>query len=283
MQTESASLFYVQILCFFISLLCWFLSWLHVPSQSNLGCVCSDSSSWASSLLSHHLALIDIFFPFFSRSVAGELLDSFLRRWRLPFCLTACKRRMLSESESGLAALRLTASSRGMTALWCSLCLSFLLPLCVTPARLPTAQPTGRKQYQTLAYLHCSKSYSTVHTAAMKTPVIVLKEIQSLDHRHQKNPTCVFWTKWPIFRTILNKWGLTDDFYFNVNDELPYNNSHSHILLSVEMVLEGNITVNGFLQSPWIKITKHHTSCQLSWLKLTSINHSYAKRCPILQ
>lgn len=111
--------------------------------------------------------------------------------WRPPFCWTACKRRMLSESESGLAALRLSASSRGMTALWCSLCLSFLLPLCVTPARLPTALPTGRKQYQTLAYLDCSKPYSTVHAAAVKTPVIVLKEIQNLDHRHQKNPTCV--------------------------------------------------------------------------------------------
>eukprot|EP00064_Thunnus_orientalis_P002976 superscaffoldBa00000233_g2984 len=72
----------------------------------------------------------------------GELLDSFSQRRRPPFCWTACKRRMLSESESGLAALRLASSSRGMTALWCSLCLSFLLPLCVTPARLPTAQPT---------------------------------------------------------------------------------------------------------------------------------------------
>ncbi|KAK1894572.1 Fibroblast growth factor receptor 3, partial [Dissostichus eleginoides] len=48
-------------------------------------------------------------------------------------------------SESGLAALRLTSSSRGMTALWCSLWISCLLPLCVTPARLPTAQPTGYK------------------------------------------------------------------------------------------------------------------------------------------
>uniref|UniRef100_A0A3Q3KSZ0 Fibroblast growth factor receptor n=1 Tax=Mastacembelus armatus TaxID=205130 RepID=A0A3Q3KSZ0_9TELE len=45
-------------------------------------------------------------------------------------------------SESGLAALCLTSSSRGMTALWCSLWFSFLLPLCVAPARLPTAQPT---------------------------------------------------------------------------------------------------------------------------------------------
>ncbi|KAI9545827.1 hypothetical protein NQZ68_033309 [Dissostichus eleginoides] len=73
----------------------------------------------------------------------GELLDHFLRRWRLPFCWTACDWRMLSES--GLAALRLTSSSRGMTALWCSLWISCLLPLCVTPARLPTAQPTGYK------------------------------------------------------------------------------------------------------------------------------------------
>ncbi|XP_033992132.1 fibroblast growth factor receptor 3 isoform X6 [Trematomus bernacchii] len=45
-------------------------------------------------------------------------------------------------SESGLAALRLTSSSRGMTALWCSLWISCLLPLCVAPARLPTALPT---------------------------------------------------------------------------------------------------------------------------------------------
>lgn len=71
-----------------------------------------------------------------------ELSDSFLRRRRPPFCRTACERRMLSES--GLAALRLTSPSRGMTALWCSLWLFFLLPLCVAPARLPTAQPTGR-------------------------------------------------------------------------------------------------------------------------------------------
>uniref|UniRef100_A0AAZ1XYB3 Fibroblast growth factor receptor n=1 Tax=Oreochromis aureus TaxID=47969 RepID=A0AAZ1XYB3_OREAU len=49
---------------------------------------------------------------------------------------------MLSKLESGLAALRLTSSSRGMTALWCSLWLSLLLPLCAVPARLPTAQPT---------------------------------------------------------------------------------------------------------------------------------------------
>lgn len=79
----------------------------------------------------------------------GELLDSFLRHRRPPFCRTACERRMLSESESGLAALRLTSPSRGMTALWCSLWLSFLLPLCVAPARLPTALPTGRRQYPT--------------------------------------------------------------------------------------------------------------------------------------
>lgn len=74
----------------------------------------------------------------------GELLDSFLRRRRPPFCWTACKRRMLSES--GLAALRLASPFRGMTALWVSLWLFLLLPLCVTPARLPTAQPTGRTQ-----------------------------------------------------------------------------------------------------------------------------------------
>lgn len=79
----------------------------------------------------------------------GELLDTFSRRQRPPFCWTACERRMSRESESGLAALRLTSSSRGMTALWCSLWLSFLLPLCVAPARLPTAQPTGRTHDRT--------------------------------------------------------------------------------------------------------------------------------------
>lgn len=79
----------------------------------------------------------------------GESLDTFPRRQRPPFCRTACERRMPRESESGLAALRLTSSSRGMTALWCSLWLSFLLPLCVAPARLPTAQPTGRTHDQT--------------------------------------------------------------------------------------------------------------------------------------
>ncbi|XP_044022068.1 fibroblast growth factor receptor 3 isoform X3 [Siniperca chuatsi] len=56
---------------------------------------------------------------------------------------------MLSESESGLAALRFTSSSRGMTTLWCSLWLSFLLPLCVAPARMPTAQPTDSVSSET--------------------------------------------------------------------------------------------------------------------------------------
>ncbi|GLD47631.1 fibroblast growth factor receptor 3 isoform X1, partial [Lates japonicus] len=77
----------------------------------------------------------------------GEYLDSFLRRQRPPFCWTACEQRMLSEL--GLAALRLTSSSRGMTALWCSLWLSFLLPLCVAPARLPTTQPTDSVSSET--------------------------------------------------------------------------------------------------------------------------------------
>ncbi|XP_036006987.1 fibroblast growth factor receptor 3 isoform X6 [Fundulus heteroclitus] len=49
---------------------------------------------------------------------------------------------MVPELESVLADLRRTSPSRGMTALWCSLWLSLLLPLCVSPARLPTAQPT---------------------------------------------------------------------------------------------------------------------------------------------
>ncbi|XP_067335813.1 fibroblast growth factor receptor 3 isoform X2 [Channa argus] len=52
-------------------------------------------------------------------------------------------------SESGRAALRLTSPSRGMTALWCLLWLSFLLPLCVTPARLPSAQPTDSVSSET--------------------------------------------------------------------------------------------------------------------------------------
>ncbi|XP_031729107.1 fibroblast growth factor receptor 3 isoform X5 [Anarrhichthys ocellatus] len=56
---------------------------------------------------------------------------------------------MSSESESGLAALRLTSPPGGMTALWCSLWLSFLLPLCVAPARLPTAQPTDSVSSET--------------------------------------------------------------------------------------------------------------------------------------
>ncbi|KAK9533137.1 hypothetical protein VZT92_008290 [Zoarces viviparus] len=56
---------------------------------------------------------------------------------------------MSSESESGLAALRLTSPPGGMTALWCSLWLSFLLPLCVAPARLPTAPPTDSVSSET--------------------------------------------------------------------------------------------------------------------------------------
>ncbi|CAB1459004.1 unnamed protein product [Pleuronectes platessa] len=36
-----------------------------------------------------------------------------------------------------------------MTALWCSLWISFLLPLCVAPARLPTAQPTDSVSSET--------------------------------------------------------------------------------------------------------------------------------------
>lgn len=67
-----------------------------------------------------------------------ESPDSFSQHRRPPFWWTACTRRMFSES-------RLTAPSRGMTALWCSLWLFFTLPPCVAPARLPTAQPTGRK------------------------------------------------------------------------------------------------------------------------------------------
>uniref|UniRef100_A0AAQ5ZSA3 Fibroblast growth factor receptor n=1 Tax=Amphiprion ocellaris TaxID=80972 RepID=A0AAQ5ZSA3_AMPOC len=51
--------------------------------------------------------------------------------------------------ESGLAALRLASPSRGMTALWCYLWISFLLPLCVAPARLPTAQPTDSVSSET--------------------------------------------------------------------------------------------------------------------------------------
>ncbi|XP_047197581.1 fibroblast growth factor receptor 3 isoform X6 [Hippoglossus stenolepis] len=81
------------------------------------------------------------------RVSGGGTLDRFLRRPRPPFCWTACERRMLSES--GLAAPRLTSSSRGMTALWCSLWISFLLPLCVAPARLPTAQPTDSVSSET--------------------------------------------------------------------------------------------------------------------------------------
>ncbi|XP_014896085.1 fibroblast growth factor receptor 3 isoform X5 [Poecilia latipinna] len=53
------------------------------------------------------------------------------------------------ELESVPAALRRAPPSRGMTALWCSLWLSLLLPLCVSPARLPTAQPTDSVSSET--------------------------------------------------------------------------------------------------------------------------------------
>lgn len=87
-------------------------------------------------------ALFDCLFPQVSgRGGNRRVVSSRCRR--TPLCRTACKQRMPPESESGLAALRLASPSRGMTALWCSLWLSFLLPLCVAPARLPTAQPTG--------------------------------------------------------------------------------------------------------------------------------------------
>ncbi|XP_047200680.1 fibroblast growth factor receptor 3 isoform X2 [Girardinichthys multiradiatus] len=56
---------------------------------------------------------------------------------------------MVPESESVLADLRRTSLSREMTALWCSLWLSLLLPLCVSPARLPTAQPTDSVSSET--------------------------------------------------------------------------------------------------------------------------------------
>ncbi|MEQ2282657.1 hypothetical protein AMECASPLE_003046, partial [Ameca splendens] len=74
----------------------------------------------------------------------------FLRRlWPL-FSRTACRWwRMVPESESVLADLRRTSLSREMTALWCSLWLSLLLPLCVSPARLPTAQPTDSVSSET--------------------------------------------------------------------------------------------------------------------------------------
>jgi len=95
----------------------------------------------------------------------GDLLDGFLRRLWLPFCWTACRWSMLRELESGLAALRLASPSRGMTALWCSLWLSLLLPLCVAPARVPTAQHTGRIQHQSQAYLDYTVPYSSVQTS----------------------------------------------------------------------------------------------------------------------
>ncbi|XP_032402862.1 fibroblast growth factor receptor 3 isoform X6 [Xiphophorus hellerii] len=53
------------------------------------------------------------------------------------------------ELESVRAALRRAPPSRGMTAVWCSLWLSLLLPLCVSPARLPTAQPTDSVSSET--------------------------------------------------------------------------------------------------------------------------------------
>ncbi|XP_028293052.1 fibroblast growth factor receptor 3 isoform X7 [Gouania willdenowi] len=56
---------------------------------------------------------------------------------------------MFSGLESG------HSSCRGMTALWCSVWLSVLLPLCVAPARLPTAQPTDSVSSES-AYLEDS-------------------------------------------------------------------------------------------------------------------------------
>lgn len=95
------------------------------------------------------LALIDFTLVIYVFQVrCRQSLESSSRHPRPPFCRTACERRMLSEA--GLAALCIIPSSRGMTALWCSLWLSFLLPLSVAPARLPTAPPTGRRQYQSL-------------------------------------------------------------------------------------------------------------------------------------
>lgn len=48
---------------------------------------------------------------------------------------------MLSESESGITALRVLSQSRGMTALWYLVCLPLLLPFCVEPAKIPIASP----------------------------------------------------------------------------------------------------------------------------------------------
>ncbi|RVE56951.1 hypothetical protein OJAV_G00211410 [Oryzias javanicus] len=72
----------------------------------------------------------------------GQWWESFLQRSRLPFCWRECRWRMPPELEPGLSALRRTSPSRGMRALRPSLWLCLLLPLCVTPARLPTAEPT---------------------------------------------------------------------------------------------------------------------------------------------
>ncbi|KAF0021526.1 hypothetical protein F2P81_026221 [Scophthalmus maximus] len=67
-------------------------------------------------------------------------------------------------SESGLAAPRLAAPSGGMTALWCSLWLSVVLPLCVAPARLPTAPPTGRRTQQRALWRFMSVLPGHTHT-----------------------------------------------------------------------------------------------------------------------
>uniref|UniRef100_A0A3P9KTX0 Fibroblast growth factor receptor n=2 Tax=Oryzias latipes TaxID=8090 RepID=A0A3P9KTX0_ORYLA len=56
---------------------------------------------------------------------------------------------MPPELEPGLTALRRTFPSRGMRALRPSLWLCLLLPLCVTPARLPTAEPTDSASSET--------------------------------------------------------------------------------------------------------------------------------------
>ena len=99
--------------------------------------------------ISHCFPALIISFFFLSTRAASQaggaqVSDRFPRRPWPPFRRTACSWRMSSEVESGLAALRLPSSSRGMTALWFPLWLSLLLPLCVAAARLPTAEPTGR-------------------------------------------------------------------------------------------------------------------------------------------
>ncbi|XP_068194172.1 fibroblast growth factor receptor 3 isoform X1 [Antennarius striatus] len=52
-------------------------------------------------------------------------------------------------SEQGLAALRPTQRDRGMRALWGALWITLLLPLCVAPARLPTALPADSVSSET--------------------------------------------------------------------------------------------------------------------------------------